>query len=243
MRNLSKFNIDLSGMLDSILIFLGVIIPAFFSYRLGMKRHKAKMATQKKEFDIREAELLAQNCELNDQKAEADMKMSYYGQMFNPTSFNIISSAVDRIFDKTKADRFLIMIAVNGKTDFNIISVIFEQHKNKEYRINAIARYHNITIDPHYKQLLKNTNVQDVIELVTEDMPESILRDFFTDEKVKSSLVRQLVRTPMDSENDVLVYSSISTHSNKKFSRLEKSFIKTQYEGTIVPNFKKTIQN
>ena len=232
---------DASSMLSNILIFLGVIIPSILTYRLGLKKWKTELAKQKKEFELREAELLARNTDLSSQKAEADMKMSYYGQMFNLTSFNIISSSVDRIFEKTKADQFLIMIAVNGKTDFNVISVIFEQHKNNDHRINAIARYHNITIDPHYKKLLKTTNIEAVIEMITDDMPESILKDFHTEEKITSSLVRQLVRTPMDEENDVLVYSTISTHSKKRFTRLEKSFIKTQYEGTIVPNFKKTI--
>ena len=242
MKNLIK-QIDVSSMLSSILIFLGIIIPAYLTYRLGLKKHRADLAKQKKEWELREKELIAKNDELSDQKAEADMKMSYYGQIMNLTSFNIISTAVERIFSKTIADQFLIMIAVNGKCDFNIMSVIFEQHKNNKYRINAIARYRNIKIDLHYKQLLKKTNERDSIELITAEMPDSLLKDFHLEENISHSLIRQLVRTPIDGENDVLVYSSVSTHSNKKFSRLHKFFIKTQYEGTIVPNFKKTILN
>lgn len=244
MKNWNKINVDLSAMFENILIFLGVVIPAFFTYRLGLKRFKADMDKQKKEFQIREAELRSKNEELCQQKAEADIKITFFNQIIDYTSFNIISNAVDRMFEKTKADRFLIEIAVNGKTDFNVISVIFEQHKNKTHRINAIARYHNIKIDMYWKQMLKDTEKNDVIELQTELMPDgAVLKDFYIEEKVYHSLIRKLIRRPIDVDNDFLAYSSISTHENKKFTRLEKSFIKTQYEGTIIPNIEKVLSD
>ena len=230
-------------MIENILIFLGVIIPAFFTYHLGLKKHRRELAKQKREYELDKAKLVAKNEELSHQKAEADIKMTFFNQIIDLTSINIISSSVDRMFEKTKSDRFLIMIAVNGKTDFNIISVVFEQHKNKSHRINAIARYHNIKIDLHYKQLLKDTERHDVMEICTEAMPESVLKDFYLDEKVQCILIRKLIRKPIDDDNDFLVYSSISTHENKKFTRLEKSFIKTQYEGTIIPNIDKVLSN
>lgn len=231
MKNINKISIDLSGIMEHVLIFLGVVIPAFFTYHLGLKKHKREMA-----------KLREKNEELNNQKAEADVKLTFFNQIIDVTSINIISSAVDRMFEKTKADRFLIKMAVNGKTEFNIISVIFEQHKDKSHRINAIARYHNIKIDMYWKQMLKDTEARDIVELHTRTMPEtSILRDFYLNEKVEHSLIRKLVRKPIDKDNDLLVYSSIATHLDKKFTRLEKAFIKTQYEGTIIPNLEKVL--
>lgn len=219
-------------MLDSILIFLGIIIPAILTYRLGLNKHKIELQ-----------KLQAQNKELTNQKTETEIKMTYFNQIIDVTSINIISGAVDRMFEKTKADQFLIMIAVNGKTDFNMISVVFEQHKTKAFRINAIARYHNITIDTQYKQLLKDTEKNEVILLETDSMQESMLKDFYMDEKITHAIIRKLIRKPIDNTNDFLVYSSIATHENQEFSRTERAFIKTQYEGTIIPNIEKVLSN
>lgn len=242
MKYLNRIN-ELNHMFDSILIFLGVLIPAFFTYHLGLKRHKREIIKQKEKFEIEKSKLIAENTELTHQKAEADIKMTFFNQIIDLTSINIISSSVDRMFEKTKADRFLIMIAVNGKTDFNVISVVFEQHKDKSNRINAIARYHNISIDYHYKKLLQDAEKHDLIDIHTSKMPESILKDFYLDEKVTESLIRKLIRKPIDANNDFLVYSSISTHKNRQFTRIEKSYIKTQYEGTIIPNIEKVLSN
>lgn len=226
-------------MTDSILIFLAVIIPSILTYHLGLKKYRLELKKNKEELK----QTKERNIQLAEAKAEADIKMTFFNQIIDLTSINIISNAVDRMFDKTKADRFLIMIAVNGKDDFNIISVVFEQHKLKNYRINAIARYHNITIDLQYKELLQDTEKQELISLSTDKMQESILKDFYINEKVKYSLIRKLVRKPIDKDNDFLVYSSISTHYNKNFTRIEKSFIKTQYEGTIIPNLINVLTN
>lgn len=227
------------SMFNSVLIFLGVLIPSILTYHIGLKKIRLQLVKNKKELE----EIKARNIQLSAAKSEADIKLSFFNQIIDFTSINIISNAVNRMFSKTKADRFLIMIAVNGKSDFNIISVVFEQHKLENYRINAIARYHNITIDLQYKQLLKETETKEIISLATGKMPESLLKDFYINENVQYSLLRKLVRKPIDKDNDFLVYSSISTHENRDFTRLEKSFIKTQYEGTIIPNLLKVLTN
>ena len=148
---------------------------------------------------------------------------------------------MDRIFQETKADRFLILIAKNGITDFRIVNVVFEQHKNKQFRINAIARYRNVQIDDEYKAMLKEAEFRGYVELDTSKMKPSLLRDFYALEGVTHSKIRHLARKPIDEGNDFLIFSSLATHEIDKFTELELAFIKTQYEGIIMPALQKVV--
>ena len=50
-----------------------------------------------------------------------------------------------------------------------------------------------------------------------------------------------MARKPINDDDDFLIFSSLSTHQDEKFTDTEKAFIKTQYEGTIMPSLNKVI--
>lgn len=172
---------------------------------------------------------------LRKEKDETQVKLKFLDRIMDLEFINQIGESVNRIFEETVADRFLILVAKNGKSDFNVVSVVFEAHKNAKYRINAIARYRNVHIDKQYKNMLKESENYGMVKLETAKMPDSVLKDFYLLEGVKFSKIRHLARRPIDKDNDFLVYSSISTHENKDFDNLDLAFIKTQFDGTIKP--------
>lgn len=215
------------------------IVLGIISIVLGLGWFKSKNEKERERLELENLRL--ENKNLKSENEDVRVKLKFLDRALDLEFINQIGDAVDRIFDQTKADRFLILIAKNGKEDFNIVNVVFEQHKGSEYRINAIARYRNVHIDHPYKQMLKDCEFKGVIELETETMPRSVLKSFYENEKIKHSKVRHLARKPIDDQNDFLIYSSLSTHIDEKFTDNELAFIKTQYEGIIMPALQKVI--
>lgn len=205
-------------------------IGAFVTLTLGLIGHfiTIKNLTKRK------------NEELKEHKIRADVLDS----ILDFSSFNELKIAVDEIFETTRADRFLILIAINGKTDFNTVSVIFEQHKIHKYRISAVARYRTLGIDPAYKKMLKEAELYGIVELETDALYPSLLKDIYEIENVTASQIRHLLRINADENNDVLVYSSLATHDKRGFSHIDKvradliynSSIKTTLENVLKKN-------
>lgn len=198
---------------------LSILVPAYLIHiREIRNRHKKEI--------------------LGIEKAGKDnvIKLAVLDSIMDLTYVNSIKNAVDRMFDATIADRFLILMAINGKDNFNSVSVIFEQHKNRKLAINATARYRNVDIDSMYRDMLKQAEREGMVTLETSKMEPCLLRDFYEYEKVSHAKVRHLLRKSVDEDNDVLIYSTLATHIDRPFSRLELSFIKTQYEGSIIPD-------
>lgn len=218
------------GLTQILIAVLTITLPACFKLLYDL---------QKLRIDSRKKELI--NNKLRTENKHNELKLDFLNRIMDLTSVNQIIEAIEKVFTLTKADRFLILVAVNGKEDFNVVSVIFEQHK-KNYKVNAIGTYRNIRIDQTYKQMLKNCEVNDVITLCTKEMPNSLLKSFYEVEGVQFSKVRFLARKPIDGENDFLVFSSLATHNEKDFTPREKTIIKTIYETAIKPNINNVLK-
>jgi len=143
-----------------------------------------------------------------------------------------ISKRVDDVFHGTKVDRFLLLIAVNGKEAFNVVSVVYERHKSSPGRIdlNATGRYSHIQIDAAYKQMLQDVENKGSLLINTDDLPaDSLLRNIYETENVTASTICKLVRLPIDQTKDMLLFCSYATHSNDKIPQKEHLFIRTMH--------------
>jgi len=197
---------------------------AIIAYLKDVKLRGLKDELETKKKEAKEAER---------KSTEQNMKLGALHRLLDFTSFNEIRTSVDRIFLKTKADRFMILFAMNGTHDFRVISVIFEQHKNPEWTVNAIIRYRDVEIDQRFKNILHETESIGEIDYDVSEMHPQLLKNFWVIEGVKHAKVRFLHRHHIDKENDVVIYSTIATHSDEPFDSLENTIIKTEYEGSI----------
>ena len=202
-------NIIIAGMGSAVTLLLGLLVH----YREIKKLTKSK----------------------NEEIKEHQLKADVLDRVLDFASFNEIKTAVDELFKTTRADRFLILIAINGKVDFNMVSVIFEQHKIGKYQINAIARYKTLNIDPAYKKMLKEAELYGIVETVTSELPPSLLKDIYEIEDISASHVRHLSRIHVDESNDVLVYSSLATHDKRGFTHIDKVRADLVYNSIIRP--------
>ena len=206
-------------------------------------KDRQKRKAELERINLENEKLQIEIARLHEEKADISVKLSFIDRIMDIPFFNELAHSINRIFKATKADRFLILIAKNGSKEFNLVTVVFEQHKNDEYKINAIRRYRNVDIseDMHYKQMLRNAERKGVQELDTSTMPNCLLKQFYLEEKVTHSKVRFLLRKPIDAKNDFVVFSSLATHNPVPFSIREKVFVKTEYEGTIIPALKEVV--
>lgn len=216
---------DYTAIITSLLTFISGLASAYLLHQREIKKHILEVKKYRSELS----------------KAEKDakqdkMKLDFFNRAMDLSKINPLIDCVEDIFSKTRADRFLILIAVNGHEDFNIVSVIFEQHKKNEYKVNAIGTYRNVKIDTHYKKMLKEAEFFGSVCLDVQKMPICLLKDIYENEGVNYSIVNFLSRQKIDNENDFVVYSSIATHDKNSFTRAENAIIKLAYESVITPN-------
>ena len=147
--------------------------------------------------------------------------------------FQEIRVSVDRIFESTKADRFLIMKAINGKTDFQFASVLYEQHKRTaktKYSVNAAGRCVNFKFDIHYNERIKEAEQKGHVDLIVSELPEGTdLKNIYISEGVTHSRVYHIARIPIDDKKDAILYCSIATHEGL-FTDIEKIIIKQEID-------------
>lgn len=215
-------------MKETIIIALigaaSVIIAAVIAYRKDIKL---------RELNIKRKALEATIASNNSIIKDREFKISTLDKLLDFQAFNEIKDSVDRIFQQTKAEQFLLYIAVNGKTDFRLVSVIFEQNQDNRYKINAIIRYRDVEIDDEYRKLLKRVEMDGTVNLETAKMNPQLLKNNYTLEKIKFTTMRFIHREHLNDEDDVLLFGSLATHANTDFTKLEHAIIKSEYEGSI----------
>lgn len=214
----------LNVLIPSILIFISTIIT-------GRWLHKREMIKVKK--TVQKAE----------EKAEVSSKRSeYIPRIMSLSNGMDLKRAVNEIFEKTKATRFLILIAVNGKYDLNSVSCLWFHYKNESHEVDPTYIYNNVDIteDTFYKGMLKKISKYShhYVDVDTRKMPQSILKDIYLDEEVMHSKVGFLTRAPIDGENDMLAFFSCATDedTDEGFSEHENNLIKLIVNSRIKPS-------
>jgi len=188
----------------------------------------------KKDIKLKELDLNLKN--VKSHSKETDIKIGVLDSLLKMSVFSQISDSVGELFLETRAERFMIFIAVNGKTDFNVVSVIFERYKELRGRVNALARYHNVHIDPMYRRMLKDVERERFLELDVDSMPEQLLKSIYDNERIKHSVISFIKRSKIDEDAELVVFCSTATTIPFKFTDIELMNIKALVEGTLQPN-------
>lgn len=202
---------DANTLITGILSFAGLTITAVITgwYATRVKKLELKNDNAQKQVSRLKAELTCINV------------------LFEYKLIALINTTVEHIFKETKAERFIILFALNGKTDFNFVSVCYEKTKT-EKTSGAMYRYVRIEIDDHYRQMLKFVEQDKQVYLDVEHMQECLLKNIYQSivEGVTFSGVHFIARHSIDQNNDSLVYCSVATTDKEDFTRSEKTTLK-----------------
>ena len=199
------------NIITGLLSVAGLTITAFVTgwYAIKVKKLELKNETSQKQVSRLKAELTCINV------------------LFEYKLIALLNTTVEHIFQETKAERFIILFAINGKTDFNFVSVCYEKTKSDKGS-GAMYRYVRVAIDDHYRQMLKYVEKDKQVYLDVEHMPDCLLKNIYQSivEGVTYSGIHFIARHNIDQDNDSLVYCSIATTNNEDFTRGEKTSIK-----------------
>lgn len=148
--------------------------------------------------------------------------------------FNELRESVDRVLVETNADRFLILMAHNGKEEMRFATAIYEQHKNTDktiFSFGATNKYIKIEFDDEYRHMLKHAEKEGVFRMETAKMPESLLKNIYISERVNYSNCYFIKRYPeyKSHDKDLLLYCTLASHNDKPFDITDevkfKSFV------------------
>lgn len=151
--------------------------------------------------------------------------------MYDAQFVSFINEKVDYLFQYTKAERFIILFAVNGKDSFNFVSVCYEKTKTEKTR-GSIYRYVRLRVDDAYRSMLKQVERDYSVFIDVAKMQPSLLKDIYESsvEGIKYSSVHFIKRLHADEDNDVVVYSSLATTESPNYSVSEQTIIKGVYD-------------
>ncbi len=224
-------------MTDSIVTTIGVISVAVIGAAAAIYQtiSNNKLLKRNKELDI----------ELAKQKLDAEQNIIKYDIVTNLLKFSQyqkIYDAVIKMMGNSKVDRFLVFIAINGKTELSNVTCIFQKYKGDKAELDAIAVYKGLKVDDHYVKLLKKTELEGTVSVNLEELEPSLIKDIYEGEGVKYSRWKFIGRINIDEKNDVIAYCSASTFSNEDYTNQDLLAIKLHFESSIKPSFINTIK-
>lgn len=133
--------------------------------------------------------------------------------------YNQLEVFATELFKLFGADRFLVLLAVNGKTDPNIVSAVFGE-ESEEYKsdIPVVDRYIQVPIDETYKEMIRIIRRVGFVVYKVDEMPEGQLKEFYKEEKVKYSLVFFLKRYNLNDNDDAVLFCSLAVRKLTSWS-------------------------
>jgi len=201
---------------------IGAIIVALIASYQAIRLERLRKESKRKDIQIR----------------ESSKNFSALSLLIDFELIGLISNRVDEIFENSCIDRFLLIIAVNGRDVFNVVSVVYERHKSisgepaRRIDINAVGRYTHVGIDSAYKQMLTDVEKRGKVLIETEFLSEdSLLYSIYKNEGVTSSLVCPVIRMALDDTNDMLLFCSYATHVDSGIPKKDVSFVRTMHGG------------
>lgn len=213
---------------------LGVILTALLIPLIGLYKWSVDRKDKAKQREIDE---------LNLKNVTNKTNINVLSKLLNLRIFAKFELFAKRIFKLFNADRFLILMAVNGKISPNKTTVIFsEEAFDVKNLIPPSERYVEVPIDDWYKKMLNRIEYIGVEVIKVSEMPNCILKDFYEDEGVVFSIVFFLKRYKLNEENDAILYSSIAMHKEEGWTNSTINIIISMTKNNILPYLDKIIR-
>lgn len=224
---------------------LGTIIGAVLTFALGFwkyKDEKKRNALELENLQLENEKLKNENCKLEVKDDEQRAKIEFYDDVLKMVFYNSLSDAVYQLFEKTKVDRFLVLLARNGKERPRYVDVMLEFHKTEEHKIEAVKIYKNVKIDSPYNEMIDNTFHNGFCDIETAVMQEQILKYFYLNENIHFSRTKPIIKKQIDDDRVVKIFTSSATHQKDPYTINEKTTIDLYHDSLIVPAIKNLLK-
>ncbi|CAB4185264.1 hypothetical protein UFOVP1492_92 [uncultured Caudovirales phage] len=155
-----------------------------------------------------------------------------------------LEKEIRHIFDRTTADRFLLLIAKSNGKVYDKVSVLYEQHatdKNSDILMlstGAVTKYVNLDLDDDYRSMLASIRQQFPVHIRVNKMAHGMLRDLYLYEKVTASNIYFLYDLVSRSGTTITLFCSVAKHGAEEFKASEETYMKvavTRIKNHIIP--------
>jgi hypothetical protein len=108
-----------------------------------------------------------------------------------------------------------------------LVSVIYERHRNIGFQVRH--KYKRLPVDELYLKMLREAEVNGYVELHTDQMPESFLKEAYKSEGVTHAVVcfvGQVLTVEFDRN---IMFFSFATYKEEKFQKRDVEYIKALF--------------
>jgi len=166
-------------------------------------------------------------------------KLQKVKELYDLQHFSSIERLIHKLFNKTPIDRFTVMFVMNGTTDFNYLTVLYDEStENRE--IGDISPYTRFKIDGKYLKMLHQMELDGMVWRKYPDFNIGNLDEYLTLEKIKDIGWAFVYRIKLDEYNDLLVFASISSEVGG-LSDMDKKLLELTFNGRIRPHLEKIL--
>lgn len=136
-------------------------------------------------------------------------------EIFN--QFGVFWAEISRLCETTKVDRFLMLRAWNGRLQ-PLWTTAFYQFRAGE---QEPEQYIHTELDKDYVSRLQAMDQAGRIQMVVDDLPESLIKKVYQAEGVKHAIWFFLDRVDDSGGSSAIVYCSFASHENEPFTDAE----------------------
>lgn len=213
-------------MWELIIGYLGILTTAGFGYLAAVRGKELK----EKKGDI--ALLKSTIYDMNERKLK---------EIFDLRRFSQIEQNIKIVFKETIADRFTVMFAMNGQSQFDHLTVIFDQ-KLGNVDIGGISAYTRFPIDDIYRARIKRAeHSQSGVWEKTDDERIGAIGDYLVMEEITDTGWYFIERFVLDEQNSVVLFCSFCTPEPAGYKTKDKRFINVMLNGKIIPKLKEIL--
>lgn len=214
-------------------ILLGSIITALFLFAGTIYKSNSNKKIKQLEIDLEREKL---------DKKQIVIKYDVVNNLLKFSQYQKIYDAVIRLMEHSSVDRFLVFIAINGKTELNNVTCIFQKFRGDKSTLDAVAVYKNLKVDANYVKLCKKMESDDGLTVHTNDLEPSLIKDIYENEGVKWSRWEFFGRINIDDKNDVIAFGSAATFKDEAFDSQDMLAIKLNVKGVVATEIIKSVK-
>jgi hypothetical protein len=168
-------------------------------------------------------------------------KIQRVKELYDIQHFSVISLHIKELFRETPADRFTIMFIINGKVDFNFLTVLYDQAEDLDSDVGGISPYSRFLIDAEFRHSIHQLETDGYLFKKKPNWGMGRVGDYMDLEGLQSIWYSYVSRVAMDQFNDVVVFCSASSNQTV-FTRHEQNKIRLILDGKIIPEIRPIIR-
>jgi len=168
-------------------------------------------------------------------------KVRVLKELFDLQHFAQLERYINLVWDTTPMDRFTIMFVMNGKINFNYLTVIHDQ-SSIDHKLGGASPYAKFSIDQSYKNLVHKIEKGRPVwyDIPAKEIGE--MNDFIELEGIKKIVFFLVKRIPIDEFNDIVVYLSFSSTTEHDFDKLDTRRVELITSGKITPKLEDLLE-